>query len=71
MASDTQWVEDVQRWVAAARPHQGKPVVASTTSAAPPNVCDSDMELGYEAANPALQAAHWPDTPTPVKGASQ
>ncbi len=44
--NDTQWVEDVRRWVAArAR-----------------SLDDADAaQLGYEAADPALQARHWPD----------
>jgi len=44
--NDTQWVEDVRRWVA-----------AQTRSRE-----DADAsQLGYEAADPALQARHWPD----------
>lgn len=44
--NDTQWVEDVRRWV------------ASQTRARD----DADAsQLGYEAADPALQARHWPD----------
>jgi hypothetical protein len=50
MASDTgtdnRWVEDVRRWVAAQ---------ARTRD-------DADVsQLGYEAADPVLQARHWPD----------
>jgi hypothetical protein len=44
--SDTQWVEDVRRWVAA-QSRCGEDADAS--------------QLGYEAADPALQARHWPD----------
>jgi len=43
---DTQWVEDVRRWVAA-QSRSGDQADAS--------------ELGYEAADPALQARHWPE----------
>ena len=44
--NDAQWVEDVRRWVAArAR-----------------SLDDADAaQLGYEAADPVLQARHWPD----------
>jgi len=54
--NDTQWVEDVRRWV-----------TAQTRSRE-----DADAsQLGYEAADPALQARHWPDairTREPFKG---
>jgi len=51
MASDdTQWVEDVRRWVAA----QARTRDDADTS-----------QLGYEAADPALQARHWPDAVGP------
>ena len=44
--NDTEWVEDVRRWVAAQ---------ARTRD-------DADSsQVGYEAADPALQARHWPD----------
>jgi len=44
--NDTQWVEDVRRWVAAQAPARD----------------DADSsQVGYEAADPALQARHWPD----------
>jgi hypothetical protein len=44
--NDNEWVEDVRRWVAAQ---------ARTRD-------DADSsQLGYEAADPALQARHWPD----------
>jgi hypothetical protein len=45
-SNDTQWVEDVRRWVAAQARSQD----------------DADAaQLGYEAADPALQARYWPD----------
>jgi hypothetical protein len=47
---DAQWVEDVRRWVAA----QSRSSDETDTS-----------ELGYEAADPALQARHWPDPISP------
>lgn len=49
MATDDDWIADVQRWCLGARggeAWQG----------------DDDL-LGYEAALPALQARHWPDAP--------
>ena len=51
MAIDEEWVEDVRRWVRAAhQPAPGDPA--------------DDIALGVEAAQPALQALHWPDAPT-------
>ena len=50
--NDADWVEDVKRWY-----------LAGAESARPAD-SGSDSEsafLGYEAANPALQARHWPD----------
>jgi len=54
MANDSDWVADVRRWVMsnAASP-QGTQAAASET--------DSEA-LGYEAADPSLQAAHWPSS---------
>jgi hypothetical protein len=58
MASNDEWVEDVRRWYfggtapAADRDAEGSP--------------GSHDEMGYEAAQPALQARHWPDAPAPV-----
>ena len=44
--NDRQWVEDVRRWVAARARSRD----------------DADAaQLGYEAADPVLQARHWPD----------
>jgi hypothetical protein len=51
MAIDEQWVEDVKRWVLAA--HE---VVVGEAG--------DDVALGVEAAQPALQALHWPDATT-------
>lgn len=49
MASDdTQWVEDVRRWVAS----QARALEEADAA-----------QVGYEAADPALQARHWPDAP--------
>ncbi len=44
--NDTEWVEDVRRWVAA-QAHTREDADAA--------------QIGYEAADPALQARHWPD----------
>lgn len=56
MTSDADWVEDVKRWyrssVQSALPAEGSPV-------------DVDgLDIGYEAAHPALQARHWPEVTT-------
>ena len=53
MASDD-WVEDVRRWYFAGTMSQ--PVSAGAERI-------DVIELGYEAANPALQSRHWPDAP--------
>jgi hypothetical protein len=50
MAIDEQWVEDVKRWVLAAREAVGDP--------------GDDIALGVEAAQPALQVLYWPDATT-------
>ena len=57
MANDEEWVADVKRWY-----------LAGTRSGAAPGLGGDDaadeIALGYEAADPALQAHHWPDAPT-------
>ncbi len=53
MASDD-WVEDVRRWYFAGA--MSKPV-------SPEAERIDAHEVGYEAANPALQSRHWPDAP--------
>jgi len=55
MANDEEWVADVKRWCLAG--------TRSGADAAPSEGAD-DVALGYEAADPALQAHHWPDAPT-------
>ena len=59
MTNDAEWVEDVRRWY-----------YAGVRSAASPASSESTdlMSLGYEAADPALQAHHWPDAPTTTFG---
>ena len=54
MANDTDWVEDVKRWTLTG----GRP------DAAIDDADGDDVALGVEAAQPALQARHWPDAPT-------
>jgi hypothetical protein len=56
MANDAEWVEDVKRWYLA-----GARASAGTVDSVDPV---DDVALGYEAADPALQARHWPDAPT-------
>jgi hypothetical protein len=57
MANDEEWVADVKRWyLAGARS-------ASSAEFAGGEPGD-DVALGYEAADPALQARYWPDAPT-------
>ncbi len=52
MTNDADWVEDVKRWCR----------TAAAAEAADGESTDL-MALGYEAADPALQARHWPDAP--------
>jgi len=54
MVNDAEWVEDVKRWYRA-----GVAVPPAGASSDP----DDEVALGYEAAQPALQARHWPDAP--------
>ena len=56
MANDEEWVEDVKRWYLAG--------TRSSDAAAAAAASFDDVALGYEAADPALQARHWPDAPT-------
>jgi hypothetical protein len=67
MASDADWVEDVRRWYLAGR--RG----AEDDVAAPDPAAEAAGDvLGYEAADPALQARNWPDAPSvhPLTGLS-
>jgi hypothetical protein len=57
MADGSEWVEDVRRWYFAGR--QSRESMVETSGAAVEEV----HALGYEAADPALQAQHWPDAP--------
>ena len=53
MANDADWVADVRRWYFSSR--------QPTQIAAAPGETPDD--IGYEAAQPVLQARHWPDAP--------
>jgi hypothetical protein len=55
MASDSDWVEDVRRWVSTRQASSNLETPVDGTPGAEP------YDLGYEAAHPALQARHWPD----------
>lgn len=63
MANDADWVEDVRRWY-----YGGNPPAAEGD--ADPGGA-SAVDLGYEAAHPALQARHWPDAPVPRNDVSR
>ena len=52
MASDADWVEDVKRWTS----HDGAGGFAGDAA--------DEIALGVEAAQPALQARHWPEALT-------
>jgi hypothetical protein len=54
MANDSDWVADVRRWYFSGQ---------GPTAAASPDADPDGIALGYEAAHPALQSAHWPDAP--------
>ncbi len=55
MADDGDWVADVKRWY---RAGASSAAVASVEDSP---ASDYGLDLGYEAAYPALQARHWPD----------
>ena len=57
MANDEEWVADVKRWCLAGNRSGIAGAVGADDTA-------DEIALGYEAADPALQAAHWPDAPT-------
>jgi len=56
MANDADWVEDVKRW-ALSSARSSEPALNDAAAA-------DEVALGVEAAQPALQARHWPDAPT-------
>ncbi len=53
MTNDGDWVEHVKRWCLA-----GVQASAGSRAGSP---TEYDVDLGYEAAHPALQACHWPE----------
>lgn len=57
MANDEEWVEDVKRWCLGG-------TRSGAAGALGPDDAGDEIALGYEAADPALQAHHWPDAPT-------
>lgn len=59
MGNDVDWVEDVKRWYLSG---------AQSAQAAAIDNGEDPVALGYEAADPALQARHWPDAPPPGTG---
>ena len=59
MADDREWIEDVRRWCFASK--QASASAAGTDGGGAGDEADA---LGYEAADPALQAPHWPDAPS-------
>jgi len=55
MGNDADWVADVRRWYFSG--HNASSITAPSGDEREP------VELGYEAAHPALQSRHWPDAP--------
>ena len=49
-----EWLEDVRRWYYGGNPPAAEAADVEAGASTP-------VELGYEAAHPALQARHWPD----------
>ncbi|HZE92525.1 MAG TPA: hypothetical protein VE029_12570 [Rhizobacter sp.] len=67
MASDSDWVQDVRRWYFGGTPPSGDPDSVACKTGVEPGI---DGVIGYEAADPSLQARHWPTaalTDTPAK----
>lgn len=60
MDMDNDWVEDVKRWCRAG----GTPAPRAGLTAVPGEDEDDGAAFGYEAANPTVQALHWPDATT-------
>lgn len=56
MTDDAAWIEDVRRWCLAG----SRSAARHADTSAEGDV----MDIGYEAAHPALLARHWPDAPT-------
>ena len=63
MDNDADWVADVRRWY-----FSGQNAGQNAGSSRAPSGDDSEpVELGYEAAHPALQSRYWPDAPRGVE----
>lgn len=60
MANDADWVADVRRWYFSGQNVSGQNAGSNSEARGDD---DEAVELGYEAAHPALQAHHWPDAP--------
>jgi len=58
MSNDDDWVSNVKRWC-----HDQAAVAAAQAQAGPSEVDEAGDMLGYEAAQPMLQAPHWPQSP--------
>ena len=63
MAGDTQWVDEVRRWVLAGQP---RAAARDDSESAVRNGADECEAIGYEAADPALQRL----TPVDTGGAT-
>ena len=59
--SDADWVEDVRRWYFSGRGANTTATATAPADGKAPAGVDADDALGYEAADPVLQARHWPD----------
>ena len=57
MANDEEWVADVKRCCLGGSRSGASAALGSDDAS-------DEIALGYEAADPALQAHHWPDAPT-------
>ena len=59
MAGDAEWVQDVRRWYFSG----SQTPVSERGDSAAPGSDPGEEPIGYEAADPMLQAPHWPDLP--------
>ena len=67
MADGAEWVEDVRRWYLAGRQPSASTATQDAVTGDEGDPLGSEPEgnpIGYEAADPALQARYWPDAPT-------
>lgn len=63
MNDDADWVEDVRRWYFAGAKANVAEAAADSAGVDGEDSACTDFALGYEAAQPMLQARHWPDVP--------